>query len=196
MLSSLTQQGAETTLKALELGAVDFIDKTRTESSMDITLLADELIIKVRTIAGVDIEKMTSHQLAGLPRARWSISELSVYRSVRPGRRRSMRWPSGTSTGGLPRFEPDPLASIGLSRRRRSSCAHAAGIHAHPCRSTERTEQHQGERSHRGRPRGAGGVLVAPAGRQFQLLKRNGQYVVRLDSQPSEGRSTGRRWTS
>jgi len=31
-----------------------------------------------------------------------------------------------------------------------------------------------------------GRVLVAPAGQQFQLLKRNGQYVVRLDSQPSE----------
>ena len=51
MVSSLTTQGAEATLKAMELGAVDFIPKQLSKVSLDIIKLEDELRHKVRTIA-------------------------------------------------------------------------------------------------------------------------------------------------
>ncbi len=51
MVSSLTSQGAEATLKAMELGAVDFIPKQLSKVSLDIIKLEDELRHKVRTIA-------------------------------------------------------------------------------------------------------------------------------------------------
>jgi two-component system chemotaxis response regulator CheB len=54
MLSSLTQEGAEVTLQALDLGAVDFIDKTALLSRGDATAIGGELIAKVRTAAAVD----------------------------------------------------------------------------------------------------------------------------------------------
>ncbi len=51
MVSSLTTQGAEATLKALELGALDFISKEMSFVSVNITKIKDELIQKVKTIA-------------------------------------------------------------------------------------------------------------------------------------------------
>jgi len=50
MVSSLTIEGAEVTLKALELGAVDFIPKEMSFVSVAITSIKDELIAKVKSI--------------------------------------------------------------------------------------------------------------------------------------------------
>ncbi len=51
MLSQFTKQGAELTLKALELGAMDFVDKSAT-GLMDFFDLAKEITAKVKSIAG------------------------------------------------------------------------------------------------------------------------------------------------
>ena len=61
MVSSVTQEGAETTLKALSLGCVDFIGKPSGSISLDIKTIGQELIdkviaastAKVRTKAGI-----------------------------------------------------------------------------------------------------------------------------------------------
>lgn len=58
MLSSLTEKGGENTLKALELGAVDFIDKSSSGGPMDIAAIAKELIAKIQIAAQVDIKKL------------------------------------------------------------------------------------------------------------------------------------------
>lgn len=50
MVSSLTIEGADTTLKALDLGAVDFIPKEMSFVSVAITGIKDELIRKVKEI--------------------------------------------------------------------------------------------------------------------------------------------------
>jgi two-component system chemotaxis response regulator CheB len=57
MLSSLTGHGGEMTLKALELGAVDFIDKSTTTGPMELAALTDELICKVIVASRVDVTK-------------------------------------------------------------------------------------------------------------------------------------------
>lgn len=49
MVSSLTTEGAEATLKALELGAVDFIPKEMSFVSVNIVGIKEELIKKVKT---------------------------------------------------------------------------------------------------------------------------------------------------
>jgi len=50
MVSSLTIEGAEITLKALDLGAVDFISKEMSFVSVSITGIKDELISKIKSI--------------------------------------------------------------------------------------------------------------------------------------------------
>jgi len=51
MVSSLTNEGAEATLKALELGAVDFIPKQLSKVSLDIVKIEASLISKVKIVA-------------------------------------------------------------------------------------------------------------------------------------------------
>lgn len=51
MVSSLTTEGAEATLKAMELGAVDFISKQLSKVSLDIVKIESDLIAKVKAVA-------------------------------------------------------------------------------------------------------------------------------------------------
>ena len=51
MVSSLTTDGAESTLKAMEYGAVDFIPKQLSKVSLDIVKIEKDLLNKVKTIA-------------------------------------------------------------------------------------------------------------------------------------------------
>jgi two-component system chemotaxis response regulator CheB len=51
MVSAFTQAGSETTLRALELGAVDFIGKPRADDPEDLVDYADELVEKIRAAA-------------------------------------------------------------------------------------------------------------------------------------------------
>jgi two-component system chemotaxis response regulator CheB len=51
MVSSLTTEGAESTLKAMELGAVDFIPKQLSKVSLDIIKIEKDLREKIKTVA-------------------------------------------------------------------------------------------------------------------------------------------------
>jgi two-component system, chemotaxis family, protein-glutamate methylesterase/glutaminase len=55
MISTLTQSGAETTLEALEVGAVDFIAKPAHEQAERLTELAEELQQKIKAAAQVRV---------------------------------------------------------------------------------------------------------------------------------------------
>ena len=51
MVSSLTEQGAEATFEALQLGAVDFVHKPDGTMSRNILRIERELLLKVRSAA-------------------------------------------------------------------------------------------------------------------------------------------------
>lgn len=55
MVSSLTQRGADVTLRALELGAVDFVTKPKVDVAGSLASYADELIAKVKMAAGARV---------------------------------------------------------------------------------------------------------------------------------------------
>ncbi len=55
MISSLTQRGAEATVKALSLGAVDFVAKPTHLLPENLEALSDEIVSKVRAAAGVRV---------------------------------------------------------------------------------------------------------------------------------------------
>ena len=58
MISSWTTEGAETTMRALELGAVDFIAKP-SGAAEEMTLSAKEIIFKIKVAARVNMSRMT-----------------------------------------------------------------------------------------------------------------------------------------
>lgn len=55
MVSSLTEQGAETTLKALEMGAVDFVSKPKVDLAGTLNEFAEEILSKVRIAAAATV---------------------------------------------------------------------------------------------------------------------------------------------
>ena len=59
MLSSTTVSGAETTLKAMEAGAVDFVAKPSGGISLDLHIVKEELIRKVEQAANISVLKLT-----------------------------------------------------------------------------------------------------------------------------------------
>jgi two-component system, chemotaxis family, protein-glutamate methylesterase/glutaminase len=59
MLSAYTETGAETTMKALEYGAVDFVCKPSGPISLDLDKIAQELVTKVRTASHVDVSRLS-----------------------------------------------------------------------------------------------------------------------------------------
>ena len=58
LLSSLTQEGADVTLRGLELGAMDFVDKSSVRGSMNLLDLGEELRAKVRALAQVPMARL------------------------------------------------------------------------------------------------------------------------------------------
>jgi len=57
MLSSVTTEGARVTLDALSLGAVDFVPKNLVDMSVEIMRVKDELIGKVKAVAGKKVRQ-------------------------------------------------------------------------------------------------------------------------------------------
>ncbi len=55
MVSSLTRHGAEVTLRALELGAVDFVAKPKIDVAGGLSDYSDEIIAKVKAAAGARV---------------------------------------------------------------------------------------------------------------------------------------------
>lgn len=112
MVSSLTEDGAEETLAALEIGAVDFIAKPGGAISLGIEEMAPRLVEKVRMAATVRIRR--SRRLAERVRLSKPVASgvAGVSRRDSPAIRRIARDPSrpglvliGTSTGGPPALD-------------------------------------------------------------------------------------------
>jgi len=129
MISSLTEEGAEATLEAIELGAVDFVAKPSGAVSLEIERLRPMLVDKVRAAAGARIRRTlrlterVRHQMrsAGLtPQSRPGRVRPTSEAKVGPGAMKAGHdaLPGlvliGTSTGGptaldvvLPQLPPD-----------------------------------------------------------------------------------------
>jgi two-component system, chemotaxis family, protein-glutamate methylesterase/glutaminase len=69
MVSSLTKAGAETTLQALDRGAMDYVGKPDSGTGRH-RVLGEELIRKIRMMSGVDVTRMLRIRCERLERAR------------------------------------------------------------------------------------------------------------------------------
>lgn len=59
MVSSLTEKSADITLKALELGAVDFVNKPKIDLANTLNQYSEEIITKLKTAAVTNIKALT-----------------------------------------------------------------------------------------------------------------------------------------
>lgn len=63
MVSSLTQKGADVTLRALELGAIDFVTKPKVDVAGSLADYAEELIAKIKMAAGARVNARSASAL-------------------------------------------------------------------------------------------------------------------------------------
>ncbi|WP_428323581.1 protein-glutamate methylesterase/protein-glutamine glutaminase [Natroniella sulfidigena] len=101
MLSSVTTKQSKTTIKALELGAFDFITKPSGSISLDIDKVQEELIQKVRLAADSKVRKKIKRQVKVDQEKK--ASRVSVTRQKRKGRAKTGKQKLvviGSSTGG------------------------------------------------------------------------------------------------
>jgi two-component system chemotaxis response regulator CheB len=176
LLSSLTSEGADITLRGLELGAMDFIDKSSVQGNMNLLDLAGELRQKIRALAAVPRERL--HGLAtALP--------LPSLPTARPRLDRADCVVIGTSTGGPPALQaiiprlPEGLPSAILV------------VQHMPVGFTKSLAERLDQRSilavreaEDGEPVEAGAVLIAPAGCHMKVRRKGAQTRVFLDEEP------------
>lgn len=178
MLSSLTQEGADETLQALELGAVDFIDKTALLFSVDPAAAGRELLIKIRTAAAVDPARLGRRELpaGGSP---------EVAALLQPGGADVVV--VGASTGGppalqalIPALPAGFAAGVVVVQHIPAGFTRALAGRLDGASALSVREAEQGDRV---RP---GEVLVAPGGRHLTFVERGGELFVVLDFEPSD----------
>jgi two-component system chemotaxis response regulator CheB len=176
LLSSLTSEGGEITLRGLELGALDFVDKSSVRGHMNLLELAEELKEKVRALARVPRERVHAQDgalaeaRAAAPAPHVKGAEVVVI---------------GTSTGGPPALQaiipklPTGIASsilvvqhmpVGFTRSLADRLASRSAI---PVREAQDGESVS-----------PGVVLIAPAGRHMKVQRRGPVAKVWLDDEP------------
>jgi two-component system chemotaxis response regulator CheB len=174
LLSSLTSEGADVTLRGLELGALDFVDKSTAQGQMNLLSLAEELRTKVRALAGSPRRPRT----AGAPaEARPAVASPSP---------KALAVAIGASTGG-----PTALQAI-IPRLPRDLGAAVLVVQHIPLGFTRYLAERLAIRSALPVEEAADGdavvpgrVLIAPAGRHMKLTHRGEAVEVRLDDEPS-----------
>ncbi len=174
MVSSVTTKGASTTMKALEIGAVDCIPKPASFISFDMPELKEELLQKVRAAAAISPDR-----LARMIRQRRQSWDNRAWGDQFRWTRRFDLVAIGCSTGGpaalhaiLPTFPAEvPVGVLVAQHMPAGFTEFLANNLAARCRIKVR-EARDGDVVR------SGEALIAPAGRQTVLQRRNGKLVV------------------
>jgi len=183
MLSSLTDDGARETIKALELGAVDFVRKPSGSISLDLFKVKDLLLDKLRIAVRAKVKRiqlLETQRIEGT-RDRTARREIAAEDSKAIPSKLEYIVAIGTSTGGpkalqtvlsnIPSHFPAPILVVqhmppnftkSLAQRLNLNCE---------LRVVE-AEQHM-EVS-------PGTVYIAPGGYHMKLVKKSSQYRVEL----------------
>ena len=177
MVSSLTEKHAETTLRALELGAVDYIAKPKVGAEQSLAEYGEELANKIRAAAATDVSYIQSLDKTWLSRAQ--VPPADTLKNPLGAQKRVIVM--GASTGGteairevLTQF-PETMPPILVvqhmpefftpmfARRLDQSCR------------LKVTEAQDNE------PALAGHAYIAPGHSHIELIQAAGQYRIRLN---------------
>lgn len=177
MVSSLTSTNSDTTLRALELGAMDFVLKQNTSSRQGITALAEQITSKLR-----DMVKSRPNLIKSGPVA---VPQAELSQAISPAIAAKRIIFIGSSTGGteavrnfLSVMPPNsPAILIAQHMPEQFTGPFARRLNA-TCQMTVKEAEH----NERIQP---GHVYVAPGHSHLQICKSGGLYYTYLsDSEP------------
>jgi two-component system chemotaxis response regulator CheB len=185
MVSSMTERGAEVTLDALALGAVDFLTKPRLDVAAKLPEYCDELIAKVKMAARASVRALDPVRAASLrpksspaPVAADTLIEMTAARRMRTTDRVIA---IGASTGGteaikrvlsgMPADAPGILITQHIPKAFSASFARRMNDSS-PMTVTEAQDGQQVL---------AGHAYIAPGDQHLYLIRDGARYVCRLD---------------
>jgi len=175
MVSTLTERGAETTLRALELGAVDFVAKPRLGIADGLKLLADDITAKIRVAAQARVRRIEVDDPATAQPKAASLGRLSTEKIIF----------IGASTGGTEATRevlqhlPADCPAVMITQHMppgftKSYAARLDGL----CRMSVR-EAEDGERVLPGH------AYIAPGGLHLSVERSGANYICRVkDGEP------------
>jgi two-component system chemotaxis response regulator CheB len=172
LMSTLTQEGAEVTLRGLELGAMEFVDKSSVEP-MSMLSLAEELVTKIRALGGARVRSR--------PRPTANASDAAG------GREPARCVAIAASTGG-----PSALQAVvsGLPAAFPAAVVIVQHIPRGFTRSlAERLDARSAipvREARHGDPVAPGQVLLAPAGIHTRIVRGGAGAEISLEEEPSE----------
>jgi two-component system chemotaxis response regulator CheB len=180
MVSSLTRDGAETTFRALELGAVDFIAKPNAAYT-NINEVARDLIAKIRTFTARGARPLAAAEHVVRPVEQRVVAPPPVPRLARSQRTSFECVAVGTSTGG-------PVALAHVIPRLSATFAIPILVVQHmPLGFTRPLAERLNAQSRLRVLEAADGMilerglaLVIPSGQQVKLVRSQGEVELRL----------------
>ncbi len=178
MVSSLTQKGAEVTLEALEIGAVDFIGKPSVDLQAGMLTQTTDLIDKIKVAAASNVAAFDRAKYRGKPRLLTASGFKSTEKIIA----------IGASTGGV-----EALSDV-LSQLPPNSPAVLVVQHMPPdftksfaARLDGKCSVTVAEATHNTRAL-PGHVYIAPGGRHLELSRSGANYMCKLnDATPVRG---------
>jgi two-component system chemotaxis response regulator CheB len=181
MVSSLTQQGADATLRALELGAVDFVAKPRADVAGTLEDYQNELIAKVRAAAAARVVPRLAPRSARTVDERHSTSAVLPAMKVQAMLRTSERIVAvGASTGGteairelLSEMPPDAPAIV-ISQHIPAAFSKSFAERMNRCSAMAVCEAQDGQQILPGH------VYIAPGDRHLLVERDGARYLCRL----------------
>ncbi|HUN26936.1 MAG TPA: chemotaxis response regulator protein-glutamate methylesterase [Steroidobacteraceae bacterium] len=184
MVSSLTEHGADVTLDALALGAVDYLAKPRLDIAASLPEYADELIEKVKAAAGASVRALDAHGLGAQSSASRALapSLLSGARgSARPLRTTDRIIAIGASTGGTEAIKevlvglPPDIPGVVVAQHIPKAFSGTFARRMNEYCQLRVTEAEHGQQVL------AGHAYVAPGDRHLRIARDGTRYVLELD---------------
>ena len=185
MVSSLTEQGCETALRALELGAVDIVTKPKVDICLGMEELAEELIEKVKAAA---IARVRGKAYVATPKIAPSVVRRALHAASAMSKTTDTIVAIGSSTGGteavkevlevLPPNSPPILITQHMPERFTKTWADRMN-------SLCRISVKEAEDGDSVLP---GYALIAPGNYHMTLVRSGARYLVRLNQDPPVNR--------
>lgn len=175
MLSTLTTQGADITLEALEIGAIDFIPKPRTDQTSGLERFRDVIIEKVKIAASTQaqLQRVKARRLNRAAGERLASSgDISEKRIIA----------IGASTGGTEALKdvlvalPEQMPAIVVTQHIPPSFSDRFARRLDKACALTVCEAQQGQRVEPGH------VYIAPGDHHLQIVKDGSGYRCELDS--------------
>lgn len=170
MISTLTQSGAETTLEALEIGAVDFIAKPAHEQAERLAELAAELQQKVKTAAQVRVAVRRAPALPRPPRRLLRPTGRIIFVGASTGGVEALK----TLLMGLPENCPPTLITQHMPPRFTTGFAERLNREC-PMKVSEAADGDVIE---------AGHVYIAPGSHHLEIVRAGNGHMCRLSDGP------------